>query len=197
MKVIDCRGLSCPQPVIETKRVLDGMQGAIVEVIVDNPAARENVTRFAQSQGCQVESGEKGKDFFVRIGKGRGEKEDTRQRKEEGDMGHTIFLIAADTIGKGSEELGRTLMKSFFYALAEAIPRPETIIFMNSGVKLATERAPELESLERLEKAGVSLLVCGTCLNYFELKDKLKAGRVSNMYEIVETMMGAGKVIAP
>ena len=196
MKIIDCRGLSCPQPVIETKKTLESMKDGIIEVIVDNVAAKENVSRFARSQGCQVESAEKGGNFNLKITKGdvrtdAGISEGSALKKQ------VVLLITSDQIGMGSEELGRVLMKTFINTLIETTPRPETIIFMNSGVKLAIEGSPVLESLDKLEKAGVNLLVCGTCLNYFEVKDKLKAGKVSNMYEIVEHMMGAEKVIAP
>jgi len=196
MKTIDCRGLSCPQPVIETKKTLEGMREGIIEVIVDNTAAKENVSRFARSQGCQVESAEKGGIFHLKITKGdvrtdAGISEGSDLKKQ------VVLLITSDQIGMGSEELGRTLMKAFLYTLTESSPKPETLIFMNSGVKLAIEGSPVLESLDKLEREGVNLLVCGTCLNYFEVKDKLKAGKVSNMYEIAETMLKAGQVIAP
>jgi len=196
MKIIDCRGLSCPQPVIETKKTLESMKDGIIEVIVDNVAAKENVSRFARSQGCQVESAEKGGNFNLKITKGdvrtdAGISEGSDLKKQ------VVLLITSDQIGMGSEELGRVLMKTFINTLIETTPRPETIIFMNSGVKLAIEGSPVLESLDKLEKAGVNLLVCGTCLNYFEVKDKLKAGKVSNMYEIVEHMLNAEQVIAP
>jgi len=196
MKTVDCRGLSCPQPVIETKKTLEGMSEGIVEVIVDNTAAKENVSRFARSQGCQVESAEKGENFHLKITKGDvrtdagiSERSDLKKR--------VVLLITADQIGQGNEELGNVLMKAFINTLIETTPMPGTIIFMNSGVKLAVEGSTVLESLDKLEKAGVNLLVCGTCLNYFEVKDKLKAGKVSNMYEITEHMLHAEKVIAP
>jgi tRNA 2-thiouridine synthesizing protein A len=196
MRVIDCRGLSCPQPVIETKKVLEGMREGTIEVVVDNTAARENVSRFARNQGCSVESEEREGNFHLRIKKGAVEK--GAEADEVSNLkGKTVLLISADQIGMGSEELGKVLMKTFINTLIETTPKPETIIFMNSGVKLAIEGSPVLESLGKLEKAGVNLLICGTCLNYFEVKDKLKKGKVSNMYEIVEKMLNAGKVITP
>jgi len=196
MKVIDCRGLSCPQPVIETKKTLEGMREGIIEVIVDNTAAKGNVSRFARSQGCQVESAEKGGIFHLKITKGDVRTETEHRSGSELKTG-TILLIAADQIGMGSEELGRTLMKLFLNTLIETNPKPGTIIFMNSGVKLTVEGSPVLESLDKLEREGVNLLVCGTCLNYFEVKDMLKNGKVSNMYEIAEQMMRAEKVVSP
>jgi selenium metabolism protein YedF len=202
MKVIDCRGLSCPQPVIETKKTLEGMREGIIEVIVDNIAAKENVSRFAGNQGCSVEVEEKGGNFHITIKKGnmpeKGKVEGEVSRVgEQGSKKQIVFLIASDQVGRGNEELGKTLMKSFLHTPTETTPKPETVIFMNSGVKLTIEGSPVLESLDKLEREGVNLLVCGTCLNYFEVKDKLKAGQVSNMYEIAETMLSAEKVIAP
>ena len=202
MKVIDCRGLSCPQPVIETKKTLEGMSEGIIEVIVDNVAAKENVSRFAGNQGCSVAVKEKGGNFHITIKKGnipeKGKVEGESSRAgEPGSKKQIVFLIASDQVGRGNEELGKTLMRSFLHTLTETAPKPETVIFINSGVKLVIEGSPVLESLDKLEKAGVNLLVCGTCLNYFELRDKLKQGKVSNMYEIVEQMLGAEKVIAP
>ena len=196
MKTVDCRGLSCPQPVIETKNTLEGMKEGSIEVIVDNVAARENVSRFANSQRCKVESVEKGGNFYLNITKGDVRKETEHRSGSELKTG-TVLIIAADQIGQGSEELGRTLMKVFLNTLIETNPKPETVIFMNSGVKLAIEGSLVLESLGNLEKAGVNLLVCGTCLNYFEVKEKLKIGKVSNMYEIAEKMLSAEKVVSP
>ena len=196
MKTIDCRGLSCPQPVIETKKTLEVMKEGIIEVIVDNAAAKENVSRFAESQGCKVEKAEKNGNFHLTITRGNVRKESVPVSGSELKTG-TVMLIAADQIGQGSEELGKTLMKTFINTLIETTPKPGTIIFMNSGVKLIIEGSPVLESLDKLAREGVNLLVCGTCLNYFEVKDKLKAGKVSNMYEITEQMMKAEKVIAP
>jgi tRNA 2-thiouridine synthesizing protein A len=196
MKTIDCRGLSCPQPVIETKKVLEGMKEGIIEVIVDNVAAKENVSRFASNQGCQVESVEEGRNFHLTITKGD-VKRDAEPIKTSDLKKEEVLLITADQIGMGSEELGRTLMKAFINTLIEIAPKPGMIIFMNSAVKLAIEGSPVLESLVKLEKVGVNLLVCGTCLNYFEVKDKLKAGKVSNMYEIAEQMFRAEKVVSP
>ena len=149
-----------------------------------------------------MEVKEKGGNFHITIKKGnspeKGKVEGEVSRAgEQGSKKQIVFLIASDQVGRGNEELGRTLMRSFLHTLTETSPKPETVIFMNSGVKLAVEGSPVLESLDKLGRAGVNLLVCGTCLNYFEVKDMLKVGKVSNMYEIVDQMMGAGKVITP
>lgn len=107
----------------------------------------------------------------------------------------TCFFIASDSIGQGSDELGKILMKAFFPTLLETDPRPGKMVFMNSGVKLAVAGSDVLESLRTLEKQGTEMLVCGTCLDYFGVKDTLGAGRVSNMFEIAETFMNARSVV--
>jgi selenium metabolism protein YedF len=99
-------------------------------------------------------------------------------------------------MGRGDTELGQILIRSFFHTLGEVEPVPETIIFLNSGVKLVIEGSPVLEDLQELCAGGVKILVCGTCLGHYELKDKVAVGEVSNMYTIAETMLGAGKVIS-
>ena len=91
-------------------------------------------------------------------------------------------------MGKGSEELGKILMKSFVYTLTEATPYPSTLVFFNSGVYLTCEGSEVLEDLRKLEAEGVEIISCGTCLDYYEIKDKLKVGEISNMYTIYEKL---------
>ncbi|MEO0226156.1 MAG: sulfurtransferase-like selenium metabolism protein YedF, partial [candidate division WOR-3 bacterium] len=107
----------------------------------------------------------------------------------------SVFLIASDTIGQGSDELGKILIKVFFNTLLETDPKPERLIFMNNGVKLTTEGSELLDSLNKLTKQGVELLVCGTCLDYFGLKEKVKVGRISNFFEITEVLINTEKVV--
>lgn len=100
-----------------------------------------------------------------------------------------------DVMGKGDDALGRILMKSFFHTLAETRPVPDTIIFFNSGVKLLVDGSEAFEDIKRLEQNGVKILACGTCLDYFKLKDRLLAGSISNMYDIKEMMLTASSTI--
>jgi selenium metabolism protein YedF len=191
LKKVDARGFACPQPVIMTKKALEEMDVGMLEVLVDNEAAKENVARLAKNLGCEVKVKEEKGDFVVEITKG-----EVCEIKEKKSKTHaTVFFISSDTIGKGSDELGGILMKVFFSTLLEVTPMPQKLIFMNNGVKLTVEGSEFLESLSKLEKKGVELLICGTCLDYFGLKEKIKVGRVSNFYEITETLLQAGKVI--
>jgi selenium metabolism protein YedF len=191
IKEVDARGFACPQPVIMTKKALEEMGVGMLEVFVDNEAAKENVVRLAKNLGCEVKVKEKNGDFVVEITKG----EVCEVKEKESKARDIVFFISADTIGKGSDELGRILMKVFFSTLLEVTPMPQKLIFMNNGVKLTVEGSEFLDSLNKLEKKGVELLICGTCLDYFGLKEKIRVGRVSNFYEITETLLEAGKVI--
>jgi len=210
-KKIDARGLGCPQPVVVTKKALDEIESGRIEVIVDNKGAVENVSRLARNSGCDVEVREDGSDFIVKVIKGVvsnvSEEEIVCHIEPQRAGNGIVVLIAGDTIGSGSDKLGGLLMKVLFPTLLEVEPKPKKLIFMNSGVKLTTERSsplersslPEgsevLESLVKLEKQGVELLICGTCLDYFGVKDKVKVGRISNFFEITETLLKADKVI--
>ncbi|MBI4722213.1 MAG: sulfurtransferase-like selenium metabolism protein YedF [Candidatus Stahlbacteria bacterium] len=205
IKRIDARGLACPQPVVLAKKALDELESGQIEVIVDNKGASENVSRLARNLGCEVEVRVDGSDFIVKATKGVvsnvSEEEIVLECKDEvisplqkTRKGMVVF-IASDTIGSGSDELGSILMKVLFPTLCEVEPKPVKLIFMNSGVKLTVEGSEVLGSLVKLAKVGVELLICGTCLDYFGLKDKVKVGRVSNFYEITESLLKADKVI--
>jgi len=196
MKKIDCRGLACPQPVMETKKALDRSEGQEVLVLVDNPAARENVSRFAGGQGYQIDvTDEKGYSAIrIRKGEWAGKKEESSVPKAA-SQGDLVFFIDSDSLGRGSEELGNVLIRALLHTLGEAEVKPQKMVLVNSGVRLACEGSPALEDLQTLASQGVEILACGTCLNYFELKEKLRAGRISNMYEILNVLTLAGKTL--
>jgi selenium metabolism protein YedF len=129
------------------------------------------------------------------VKEGRIMKEDNVNQFEKIESNNLVIAITDDILGGGDVELGKTLMKSYIYALTEVEPKPKTIIFINNGVSLATEGSPVLESLKTLEEQGVEILSCGTCLNFYGLKEKLMAGTVSNMYTIVEKLNKANNSI--
>jgi selenium metabolism protein YedF len=193
-KVVDCRGLSCPQPVIETKQALKKTEK--VTIIVDNPAVRDNVARFGKSQGGMVAIEEKKDGIYITIEK----KHDGKRSKKvlstkTASTGPVVVVIPSDQMGRGEEELGHILIRSFFHALTEVSDRPDKMIFFNTGVKLTVEGSVVLEDLQALENNGVEILICGTCLDYFNLKQKIAVGQVSNMYAIAETMLTAGRLV--
>ncbi|MBI4620368.1 MAG: sulfurtransferase-like selenium metabolism protein YedF [Desulfobacterales bacterium] len=195
-KVIDARGLACPQPVINTKKALEKIEEGILIVIVDNVAARDNVRRFAESQGCTVKVEEGNGDYHLEIAKGFScEVESKHREAKEND--NIVVYINSNLMGIGDEELGRILMGAFLKTMIGAEPQPKKIIFINSGVKLATEGSEVLESIIEMEKKGIEILSCGTCLNFYGLKEKLQVGVISNMYDIIESLIEADKVISP
>lgn len=193
-KEIDVRGLACPQPVIRTREALAAITGGTITVLVDNPESKENVRRFAASQGCEVSVLEREGIFYLEITKTTGEGEE-KSSVETHLRGGDIICITTDRFGTGSEELGKVLMKAFLNTLWDYRPRPAKLLFINAGVMLTTEGSEVLETLELLERDGVEIFSCGTCLGYYGIKEKLKVGKVTNMYEIVSALLGEGRVI--
>ncbi|MGB9699984.1 MAG: sulfurtransferase-like selenium metabolism protein YedF [Thermodesulfobacteriota bacterium] len=195
-KRVDCRGLACPQPVIETKKALAEADTLIV--LVDNPAAKENVKRFAESQACKVEVIEERGQFTLKIVKQKPKEESTvklKIRESPEPAKDLVIFIDTDSMGRGSEELGKILMRSFLQTLEQSEVQPQKVILLNSGVKLACAGSEVLEDLQELGAKGVEILACGTCLDFFGLKKNLMAGKVSNMYEIINSLAQAKKVI--
>ena len=185
---IDARGLPCPQPVIKTKKALEEIEEGTVTVLVDSAESRENVRRFAQSQSCRVQITEKDRAFCLAITK---EYPGRARKKQKGE----VILITGSQLGTGDEKFSESLMIGFINTLGEVSSRPGKIIFVNSGVRLTTEGSGVLETLKRLEQEGVQILSCGACLDYYHLTDKLKVGMVTNGYEVVDSLLAAGKVL--
>ena len=188
---IDARGLACPQPVVLTKKALE--EADEVTTIVDNETAKENVSRLAVSQRCQLSIEEKEEGIYLHLTK-------TATGLEESPFtpvsGSTLLLIASDTLGRGEEELGDILMRSFIHTLGEVTPKPSRIIFINSGVKLVAKGSEVIDDLHALEDQGIEILACGTYLGYYNLKEAVEVGQISNMYDITSALMQAGKIIA-
>ena len=195
-KTVDARGLACPQPVILTRQAMAEV-GQVV-TLVDSETSMTNVSRMARKAGWAVEVAQEGEQFRIEMVQGQAAAaapETLPLGRAEPATGPLVLVVSADVMGRGVAELGNILIRGFFHTLGEVEPRPETIIFFNSGVKLACQGSPVLEDLHALEADGIEMLVCGTCLNYFELTDQIAAGQVSNMYDIAEAMLGAGKVV--
>lgn len=190
---VDARGLACPQPVIAAKKALDSIDNGTVTVIVDNAIAKENLLKLAASSHCDVRVNEKDGLFTLQLVKGSGSIQ-AEPLNTVAAASATVYLITKNTLGHGYDELGGVLMKSLLFTLVEKQPHPKTLMFINSGVLLTTQGSPVLEHLQKLEQAGVQLLSCGTCLEYYQLKDKLAVGGVTNMYTILDEM-SANKAI--
>ncbi len=196
-KEIDARGQACPKPVIMTKNELDKMGKGIVVTIVDNEVAVGNVSKLANSLGYEFEVDKKKEDeYHITIVKGEAEKEEEEAEEvKKADLDNLVIVISSNTMGKGSEELGKILIKSFMYTLTETRPYPKTMLFYNSGVYLTCEGSEVVEDLKKLEAEGVEIISCGTCLDYFNIKDKIQVGEISNMYTIYEKMKNASNTV--
>jgi selenium metabolism protein YedF len=196
MQEIDCRGKACPQPVLLAKQVLEQGGEERFILIVDNPSACENVERFARAQGCavKVERGEQ--DFRVHIQRGKQEEMGPRP-SERGEAKKVVVYINSNLVGVGDEALGAILMRSFLKTLVDLRPKPNRLILINSGVRLASEGSEVVETLRALSQQGVEVHACGTCLDFYGLKEKLKVGVVSNMYDIAQSLLEADRLIRP
>ena len=194
-KIVDARGLACPQPVILTRKALQ--ESDAVTTIVDNETAKSNVSRMAAKQGYQVDVEEREDGIYVHLTKGEKPVEETApQPVAVPASGPLVLTVPSEIMGRGDEELGGVLVRAFFHTLGEVEPLPQTIIFFNSGVKLVVEGSPVVEDLQALKARGIEILACGTCLKHYGLKERVAVGEVSNMYTIAETMLGAGKVVS-
>jgi selenium metabolism protein YedF len=189
-EIIDARARACPQPVLLAGKALKNADEVVI--IVDNTTARQNVSKFAKSQGCEVKVEEKPDGIYLSL---------TRSAAcaimETPAAAGIVIFIGSDIVGRGENtELGRLLMQSFLNTLQSLPNRPESIIFMNNGVKLVAEDSHVLGELRQLVEAGIELLACGTCLSRLGLSDKVAIGQVSNMFTIADVMTKAAKVIS-
>ncbi len=196
-KILDLAGLACPLPVIRTKEALEAGETAEFIVVVDNEAARDNVSRFAQSRGCTVSVAAAGHCFHLTVQPPAG-------RPGEGCVfpgaaapaQTTVVVFASDRMGEGDPELGAVLMRAFCQTVVQ-LEAPRKLLFYNRGVFLTLDDSPVLNELKGLEEMGVDLLVCGTCLDFYKVRDRLAAGQVSNMFSLLEAQMQAGRIIRP
>jgi selenium metabolism protein YedF len=194
---IDCRGLACPSPVLKTKELVDRGDAARLTVLVDNDAAKENVSRFLGRSGYQVQVEEKNSAFAVTGFRSQEAVCEIVVPKEPAEKEEKILvLVANDRIGQGDDELGRKLMMNFLATLKEMGPSLWRLILLNGAVKLTVEGSEVLPTLEELEKSGIHILVCGTCLNHFGLLEKKQVGETTNMLDVVTSLQLADRVIS-
>lgn len=190
-KTVDARNLSCPQPVMLTKKALE--EADEVLTIVDNEAARENVSRLGKSQGCEISVESKPDGIYLTLRKA----EIKPNIKQPVPATGIVLFIASDILGRGDNQpLGSLLMQSFLNTVGGLRFRPETIVLMNNGVKLATNDSLVLGELRQLESQGIEILACGTCLSRLQLTDKLAVGQISNMYTIADILLRANKIVS-
>lgn len=205
--IIDCKKKACPQPVVLSLQALRRISaGESIEVIVDNIAAVENLTRMAEEKLCDLDVTEGDGIWTLKITK-RGESVSTASAEVEAleycdldsipKKSNTVVAIGTSVMGQGNDELGKNLLKGYIYSLnqLEDADLPTTILFFNGGAYMTTDGADTVKDLKDLSERGVKVYTCGACLDFYGLKEKLVVGEVTNMYSISEMMIRADKVV--
>lgn len=196
MKEIDARGLACPAPVLQTKAVLQSDNPNRVKVLVDTAASQQNVQRFLESQGFRTTLEHDGTDYLITGSSDTSRAEKPQPAPEKKSEGKKILVMCAtDRIGFGDDALGLKLMHSFIRTLKEMGNELWRLVFVNNGVKLTIDESAVVEDLQIYEQEGLTILVCGTCLDHFALLERKQVGETTNMLDIVTAMQLADKVI--
>jgi selenium metabolism protein YedF len=208
MKTLDMQGQPCPIPVVKAKEVLAGQDAKGVVILVDNIVAVQNLEKMAKGTDCGFSYAEDGGLYRVTIVKGADpsqtvdepevksldklpETPEFSEREKKGP----VVLIISDSMGRGSDELGRILIKGFIFSLTQLNPLPEAVMFLNSGVQLTMEGANTVPDLKTLEEKGTGIFTCGTCANYYKLTESLAVGSIVDMMHIVNRLGKASGVI--
>ena len=202
-KIIDCKGMACPLPVVNAKKASEELRaGDVLTVLVDNEIAVQNLTRFAEHKGFGVSAEKKAdKEHAVTMTAPGAALEEAKEEEitcvTDSRRKGMLVVLSSNQMGTGDPKLGSSLMKAFVFALTKQDQLPDTILCYNTGAYLSCEGADTLEDLKLLESEGVTILTCGTCLDFYGLKEKLAVGTVTNMYDIVERMENAAQIIKP
>ena len=200
MKTIDVQGLKCPMPLIETKKALKEMDAEeSLKIIIDNETSVKNVTHYLEDKGFPANTNKHDNIWEITVQRGDEEIEHTKPEaycKPSGKDESYVVLFAKDRIGEGAQDLGSALVDGLLNTVNARDVLPQKIIFINSGINLVIKGSPVLPRLKDLAEKGVDLITCGACLDYYEKMDELEVSRVSNMHEILETMLDTGKVIS-
>lgn len=198
--VLNCENEPCPNPVLRCKRLLDEQTPKMMEVIVDNEAAMDNVSRYLASKGMRIDETRKDGTLWTIKASSQDPQasasQDSLENAKSPDAAKILVFLTSDTMGAGDDTLGSRLMGNFLNTLPELGDTLWRIIMVNGAVKLATATSPAVEALRKLEAAGVSILVCGTCLEFFKLMDQKAVGQVTNMLDVVTSQQVADKIIS-
>ncbi len=189
----------CPYPVVETRKQILTNPGHFLEVLVGDQAGRDNVSRLAIKMGYHASAEAIGSNFQLLLTPAAGNESKTREEitTTTATAGKTVIYCGSDRMGDGDDEFGRILMRNFLTTLLEMSPLPDIILFVNSGINLTTEGSEVLEALQALESRDVEIASCGLCLDFYQKKEQLRAGRTTNMFEMAEVQCQAGRVICP
>ena len=194
MITVNAVGKACPEPVIMTRAAVE--KGATeLEVLVDNAVAVSNVTRFLEGQGFRVQHQENAGEFKL-TARREGAAVSAGSAPRPQGKARLAVLVAGKTLGREDKELGEVLIKGFLGTLSKLETPPAVLALMNEGVKLALPDASTCDHLKNLEGTGTKILVCGTCTNHFGITERVGVGTISNMFEILEAVTGADKVLS-
>lgn len=204
MRIVDTKGQQCPAPIIATKKALkEAKAGETFKVLTDDQTSLNNLTRFLKDNNTEFSSVKAGGVWTLAVTKKAAEAEQVKPEEycipdvPHLSQGNFIIAFTSDKMGEGDEELGRLLMANFIKAIKDLEKLPEKMVFYNNGVKLGSVDSPVIEHLKEIERMGVGILVCATCAKYYSLEEKIKAGALSNMYEIAQAMASTGNIIKP
>lgn len=199
MKQIDTKGKLCPAPLIMTKQGLQQAQpGETVEIVTDNDTACSNLLNYLSELKLTPEIKQEGTIHILRVVK----PVILSENREAASFCTTppnnyAVVIKSEVMGGGDDELGRILLRAFINSLKEADKLPGSIILYNGGIRIALNGTDTARTLQELENRGVTILVCGTCIDFYDVKDCLAAGMISNIYKITKVLSEAGHVVYP
>ncbi len=201
MKILDVKGMRCPMPLIETKKALKELKdNETLKVIIDNETSVKNIVHFLNDNKVPVKQSTDGGIFELIVSQAA----ESLDKVDEATYCSTpdskgnsyVVMLAKNRLGEGSDELGEALAGAMINTLKSMDTLPEKILIMNSGIELVVNGSLFLNPLKELEQQGVDIIVCGTCLDYFGKMDELAVGRISNMHDILESMLKVDKVIS-
>jgi selenium metabolism protein YedF len=207
-KIIDLRGLKCPEPQKKTQEELEAIRTGVLIILADSPA-NWNIQRYAKKQGMKVESSKHKdhyelkitKDLYSKPKKGILKRIMRALRQEESvvekampEDKSVLLIISTDALGK-EEALGKMLMKGFFETMKVTGELPHTMFFLNAGVRLTTVASEIIPTLKDIASKGVEVYSCGTCLKHYGLEDSLKVGYRGTTNHIVEGIKDFNKTV--
>jgi selenium metabolism protein YedF len=201
--IVDTKGQLCPKPLILTRKAIkEAAKGADIEVICGNDIAFKNVCSYLNDQKIEINTESDGNEFRIKFNTSADTvapqiTEEYCPVPEKNELSNTVITVKSNKMGEGDPELGEILIKAFINTISELDRLPSHVIFYNSGVKLTTQESGVTDALKELNNSGVKIIVCGTCVDFYDIKDKVEVGTISNMYTISDIMDKANKIVIP
>jgi selenium metabolism protein YedF len=201
MKIIDCKGLVCPMPLIETKKkIKESALGEEIQVEVDNETSFNNLSHFLTDNGLTFEYKKEASVYQIRFILNKLQSNTSSQVtdiKPKSNIGNFIIVLSSNFMGSGNDDLGKLLLKGFINSIDQIESLPKEIICYNSGVMLAVKGCDTAQSLKKLEELGVKISLCGTCVDFYGLKENTEIGSITNMLYIAGVLAGDIKIVKP